>query len=282
MSDEGVSFIAWRRKGRRALLACKMPVASSYEGFYDALTIRERGCGQFAQAGQSEALQERFRCRKAQPTVGAGEFLDKFEIPKFHHEPTLVGVAEAINFCLADRLLKGDAGENLEGCAREAGMLAREVLLTQVRSQRFVVDLGSEKGNYPVDDSQLKANQGELPVAGEKRAYQFHVTERRDGSRFGADLMPEKLAQLLAQSVHRETLSRREEELHDRLGGDLPHPFSLLSNLAHQEKKATRAAGGCRPMSEAARNRRECNALLWPDSYVQGESARHTGSLRAR
>src|ERR1700752_1264516 len=98
---------------------------------YDALTIRERGCGQFSQAGQSEALQERFRCRKAQPTVGAGEFLNKFEIPKFHNEPTLVGVEEAINFCLADRLLKGDAGEQLEGCAREAGMLARDVLLTQ-------------------------------------------------------------------------------------------------------------------------------------------------------
>jgi hypothetical protein len=102
----------------------------------------------------------------------------------------------------------------------------------------LVVDLGSEKGNHPVDDSQLKADKGQLPVAGEKGGYQFHVTECRDGSRFGTDLLPEKLAQLLAQSIHRETLSRREEKLHDRLGGDLPHPFSLLSNLAHGKKKS--------------------------------------------
>ena len=38
----------------------------------------------------------------------------------------------------------------------------------------------------------------------------------------GADLLPEKFSQLLAQSVHREAFSRGEEELHDRLGGDLP------------------------------------------------------------
>jgi hypothetical protein len=31
--------------------------------------------------------------------------------------------------------------------------------------------------------------------------------------------------------------------LYDRLGGNLPYPFSLLSNLAHG-KKATHAAGG--------------------------------------
>ena len=29
----------------------------------------------------------------------------------------------------------------------------------------------------------------------------------------------------------------REEELNDRLGGDLPHPFSLWSNLAHGKRK---------------------------------------------
>jgi hypothetical protein len=36
---------------------------------------------------------------------------------------------------------------------------------------------------------------------------------------------------------YRETLSCREEELNDRLGGDLPHPFSLWSNLAHGKEK---------------------------------------------
>ena len=43
---------------------------------------------------------------------------------------------------------------------------------------------------------------------------------------------------LIAQPVHRETLPRREEELHDRLGGDFPHPFSLWSNLAHGKEKS--------------------------------------------
>lgn len=110
-----------------ALLARKMLVAPSYKGSYNALTIRERDCGQFSQARQSEALQEGFRRRKAQPTVGAGEFLDKFEIPKFHDESTLVGVEEAINFRLTDWLFERNAGEHFEGCSREAGMLAREL-----------------------------------------------------------------------------------------------------------------------------------------------------------
>ena len=63
-----------------ALLAGPTLVASLYQRFYDALTTRERGRGQFPQARQSEALQERFSRGESQPTVGAGEFLDKFEI----------------------------------------------------------------------------------------------------------------------------------------------------------------------------------------------------------
>ena len=51
-----------------------------------------------------------------------------------------------------------------------------------------------------------------------------------------ADNVAGKFPEFLAQSVDRETLSCREEELHDRLGGDLPHPFSLLSNLAHGKR----------------------------------------------
>ena len=68
--------------------------------------MREGVCGQFAQARQSEALQERLRRRKTQPTVGASEFLHKFEIPKFHNEPALVGVEKAVDFRLADCLPK--------------------------------------------------------------------------------------------------------------------------------------------------------------------------------
>ena len=47
-----------------------------------------------------------------------------------------------------------------------------------------------------------------------------------------ADNVAGKFPELFAQSVHRETLACREEELHDRFGGDLPYPFILVSNLA--------------------------------------------------
>jgi hypothetical protein len=70
------------------------------------------------------------------------------------------------------------------------------------------VDLGSEKRNHPVDNSELKADKGELPVAGQQRGNEFHIAERCDGAQFRADLLPEEFPELLAQSVHREALSR--------------------------------------------------------------------------
>jgi hypothetical protein len=82
-----------------------MLVAPSYKGSYDALTVRERDCGQFSQARQSEALQEFCSCRKAKTAVGAGEFLHKLEIAKFHNEPALVSVEKPVDFRLADWLL---------------------------------------------------------------------------------------------------------------------------------------------------------------------------------
>ena len=66
------------------------------------------------QVCEAKALQERFGCRKAQPTVATREFFYKLEIPKLHNESTLVGVEESVDFCLADRLPKGDAGEHFE------------------------------------------------------------------------------------------------------------------------------------------------------------------------
>jgi hypothetical protein len=51
------------------------------------------------------------------------------------------------------------------------------------------VDLGSEKRNHPVDNSELKADKGELPVAGQQRGNEFHIAERCDGAQFRANLL---------------------------------------------------------------------------------------------
>ena len=50
------------------------------------------------------------RCKKltlsqSATAVGAGEFLHKLEIPKFHNEPALVGVEKSVDFRLADGCL---------------------------------------------------------------------------------------------------------------------------------------------------------------------------------
>jgi hypothetical protein len=57
-----------------------------------------------------------------------------------------------------------------------------------------VEDLCSEKGNYSGDDWELKTDKGKLPVAGKKCGYQLHVTERRHGAHFRADLLSEEFA----------------------------------------------------------------------------------------
>ena len=99
----------------------------------------------------------------------------------------------------------------------------------------------------------------------------------------GGSLLPEEFPQFFAQPVYRETLSRREEELHDRLGGDLPHPFSLWSNLAHgKEKAATSATAGFPRPCAVARYRCACSARLLRYSYGQGGPARRAGWLPAR
>jgi hypothetical protein len=47
-----------------------------------------------------------------------------------------------------------------------------------------------------------------LPVAGQQRGNEFHIAERRDGAQFRVHLLQEEFPELLAQSVHREALSR--------------------------------------------------------------------------
>src|SRR4029077_6067590 len=75
---------------------------------------------------------------------------------------------------------------------------------------------------HSVNDSELKADKGELLIAGKQRGYQLHVTERRHDAQFRANLLPEKFSQLFAQSVHREAFFRGEEELHDALAAISP------------------------------------------------------------
>ena len=94
------------------------------------MTIRERGRGQFAQARQSEALQEHFSRRKAQPTIGAGEFLYELETAKRRDESPLVGIEEPVDFRLTDWLLECDAGEHFERGCRETRDAVASVLFT--------------------------------------------------------------------------------------------------------------------------------------------------------
>jgi hypothetical protein len=75
-----------------------------------------------------------FRCGEVQTAIGAGELLHKLEIPEFHHEAALVDFEETIDFHLADRLLKGDAGEHFECRGREIKICARSALFAQIRT----------------------------------------------------------------------------------------------------------------------------------------------------
>jgi hypothetical protein len=52
----------------------------SYQGFCGRWDSRQRGRGQFLQAYEAKALQERLRCHKAQPTVGTGKFLHDLKL----------------------------------------------------------------------------------------------------------------------------------------------------------------------------------------------------------
>ena len=129
MSNEGGSFIAWRRSAspgridhsdsserqrdcdkraeRRAeewlrkrsvpLLAGPTLVASSHQRFYDALTTRERSRGQFSKTREAEALQERLgRRERRRPSAPANSY--KLEISELHDKPALVGIEETLDF----------------------------------------------------------------------------------------------------------------------------------------------------------------------------------------
>ena len=117
----GEPFLAGRRAGTfngfEVIPPSKVTRTSkrSYQRLCGWWTSQEGGRGQFLQTCEPEALQKGFRCGEAQPAVGAGEFLHKLEIPKFHNEPALVGVEKLVDFRLADWLPKGDAGEHFKG-----------------------------------------------------------------------------------------------------------------------------------------------------------------------
>ena len=133
------------------------------------MITRQRGRGRFPQTCETEALQECFRCGEAQPAVGAGEFLHQLEIPKLDDQPPLIGIEKEIDFRLADRLPKGDAREHFKGSCCQLKICARATLFAHIRSQRLIFDPGSQQGNYPVENPQLKADKGELAVEGNER-----------------------------------------------------------------------------------------------------------------
>jgi hypothetical protein len=65
---------------------------------------------------------------EAQSAVAPGKFLHKLQIPEFHDQPALVSAEKVVDFCLADWLLKGDAGEHFECRGRETRIPAQATL----------------------------------------------------------------------------------------------------------------------------------------------------------
>jgi hypothetical protein len=56
---------------------------------------------------------------------------------------------------------------------------ARAILFAQICGQRLVVDLCSQQRNHPVENPQLKADTGELAVAGQQRGNEFYIAQLR-------------------------------------------------------------------------------------------------------
>src|SRR4029077_174961 len=143
--------------------------------------------------------------------------------------------------------LKGDAGEDFKDRSCHLKISARGALFARIGGQLLVFDPGSEQRNHPVENPHLKADKAELALKEMSAVINSTFVECRHGTQFRANLLPEEFPQFFAQPVDGETLSRGEEKLHDRFGGDLPHPFSPWSNLAYgKEKTATSATGGFR------------------------------------
>jgi hypothetical protein len=108
--------------------------------------------------------------------------LYKFEIAKLYDKSSLVSVEEPVDFGLADWLPERDAGKHFERGCRETRAAVAAVLFTQIVSQGLVVHFGSEKRNYSVGNSWLKASKGELPVTGKQSGNEFDIAQRRHGS----------------------------------------------------------------------------------------------------
>ena len=132
--------------------------------------IIQKRCGSlFAQPRETKALQKCLRRSEAQTAVATGKFFHKPEIAERHDKAALICVEKVVDLRLTDRLLKGDAGEHFERRRCHLKISARATLFAQICGQRLAVDLGSQNRNHPVDNSELKADKGELPVAGQQR-----------------------------------------------------------------------------------------------------------------
>ena len=113
-------------------------------------------------------MQKGLRGREAQAAVVTGKFFHEPKIAQLHDEPALIRREEAVDFRLANRLLKGDAGERFErSCHFKISALAPLCSLKYCASA--LLYLCSAEGNHPIDNPQLEASEAKAPVAGEER-----------------------------------------------------------------------------------------------------------------
>ena len=142
---------------------------------------RERGRGQFHQARQSEALKNASVVVKRRGPSDPANSFTSLRSRSLTTRPRLSASKEVINLRLASWLLKSDAREHFEGRRCEIKTPARNALLAQIYGQSPIVNLCRHERNHAVDNPQLKADKGQLSVAGKEGGYQLHVAKRRHG-----------------------------------------------------------------------------------------------------
>lgn len=126
---------------------------------------RQRSRRQFPHTYRAETLQEFLVVAKRSRPSAPANSSKSFRSLSLTTSPRLSASKKPVDFRLADWLLERNAGKHFECGGRETRNPVRFVLFAQIVGQGLIVDFGSEKRNYSVDNSQLKAHKGELTVA---------------------------------------------------------------------------------------------------------------------